>query len=498
MDATTEQPAAIDAPDAAAVQHSIQTVHTAIGEFDKIAAGLAALEKAHPKDIACAVSTPAGMNQAIAGRAAWRTPRIAVEKARKNAKAPVLKLGRDIDAFARTLETKLLEGEANYDDQIKAAEAAAEAARQAKIDAERRRIAGLNLRIDEIKASAIRAVGKPAAEIVSRIQMLTGTDVGASFQELQPAAEQARDATLATLRELHAAAVAQEAEAARIAAERAELERRQAEQAEASRIERERIAEEERSAQARIEAQRIEHERAAAEKAERDRVEALRVAQHRAGIDVIQSFAAAAQNKTAERIRSDIGILQGLSFGDEWDEFAAEAAHARGTAVKALAELHTIAREREAEATRAEAQRIEQARVAAEQAEAQRWLDEQTAELKRQTEALDAVRVELRGTAPAPFDAFADSQVTAGSIQVEVIDLRPARPLPPPTLKVGEMSRRLGFTISREFLEKLGFAPVETKRAWGLWNESDWPLICKALAAHVLAIGIESFGKETP
>ena len=91
----------------------IASVSSEVAKFDGIAAGLAALEKAHPKDIACDVTTTAGMKQAIAGRAAWREPRIAVEKARKAAKAPVLELGRAIDTFAKELETKLLAGESH-------------------------------------------------------------------------------------------------------------------------------------------------------------------------------------------------------------------------------------------------------------------------------------------------------------------------------------------------------------------------------------------------
>lgn len=106
-DATTERPATQASAD---LHASIDLVQGQLVEFDKISAGLAALEQAHPKDVVCNVSTVVGMKQAIAGRAAWREPRINLEKARKAAKAPVLALGRDIDAFARSLETKLLEG----------------------------------------------------------------------------------------------------------------------------------------------------------------------------------------------------------------------------------------------------------------------------------------------------------------------------------------------------------------------------------------------------
>jgi hypothetical protein len=241
----------------------------------------------------------------------------------------------------------------------------------------------------------------------------------------------------------------------------------------------------------------------AAEKAERDRIEAERVAKHRAGIERIRSYVAQAQGKTAEQLRNGLGMLQALSFGDEWQEFAAEAAQARGDAVKALAELHTIARERESEAARIEAQRIEQARVAAEQAERQRRLDEQAAELKRQADEISAVRAaeaqraataSIQAAAPAPPPAPQPAATPLPTIMPTAAALpKIVQPTPAvvPTLKVGEMSRRLGFSVSGEFVEKtLGFAPASTVKAWGLWQEAAWPLICKALADHVLAASI--------
>jgi hypothetical protein len=239
----------------------------------------------------------------------------------------------------------------------------------------------------------------------------------------------------------------------------------------------------------------------AAEKAERDRIEAERVAKHRAGIERIRSYVAQAQGKTAEQLRNGLGMLQALSFGDEWQEFAAEAAQARGEAVKALAELHTIARERESEAARIEAQRIEQARVAAEQAERQRQLDEQAAELKRQTDEIAAVRAAEQRLAEASVRAAAAPPPAPQPAATPLPTIMPTaaalpkivQPTPAvvPTLKVGEMSRRLGFSVSGEFVEKtLGFAPASTVKAWGLWQEAAWPLICKALADHVLAASI--------
>ena len=77
----------------------------------------------HPIDLVFDVSTTKGMAEAIAHRAAWRDPRITVEKFRKAAKAPVLTLGKDIDARAAWLTDQLLLGETPVHEQIKAEEA---------------------------------------------------------------------------------------------------------------------------------------------------------------------------------------------------------------------------------------------------------------------------------------------------------------------------------------------------------------------------------------
>jgi hypothetical protein len=486
---------------------------TSISPLDplkRIDAGLAVLKaEAKPFDVA----TTEGNRAARAFRLKCVSLRTSVDDAYEFVNRPLLIYQRDARALRDKIKSGVLELEQPVDQAIKADEAKKEAERQAKLDAERARVDRLGERIDEIKGVAARAVGKPAAEVLAKIQLLTGMAIGPSFQEFQQAAERARDVALATLRELHTAVVAQEAEAARLAAERADLDRRQAEQA---------------------------------EQAEAARIDSLRVAKHRAGIAVLQSFVAAAHGKTAEQIRSDIGILQGLSFGDEWDEFAAEAAQARGTAVKALAELHTIARERESEAVRIEAQRLEQARVAAEQAERQRQLDEQDAAIKRRADELYA-RLQDAQSSKAHEDAFARA-VTIGqgvirsiatdeellgaepfgqtiargtanddewrgivtvSSEVRFIE-SPALTDPEivqlakevaPTLKVGDMNQRLGFLLTRDFVEtKLGFPAITTRgRHWGLWNERDWPLICKTLADHVLAAGNTApLKKEAP
>lgn len=264
-----------------AIAASIEKVQGEVAAFDKIAAGIAAIEKMHPSNLAIDVTNAAGMRQAIAGRAAWRDPRIAVEKARKAAKAPVLDLGRQIDAFASGLELALREGESNYDDQIKAEESRKETERAAKAEAEAARVQAHQARIVAIRSTVLGCNGKAASEIEFAAALLNGRIIGADLEEFQVQAQLAKDETLDKLREMHAAAVAHEAEQARIKAEQeAEAARIAAERSELARLRAESEAREREAAAARAEQERKDREaRAAAEREQAAALAAERAAQ---------------------------------------------------------------------------------------------------------------------------------------------------------------------------------------------------------------------------
>jgi putative phage-type endonuclease len=56
----------------------------------------------------------------------------------------------------------------------------------------------------------------------------------------------------------------------------------------------------------------------------------------------------------------------------------------------------------------------------------------------------------------------------------------------PATLKLGTMTERLGFMVTRAFVEStLGIKPAATEKSWALWRESDWPRIKAALVRHI-------------
>lgn len=55
-------------------------------------------------------------------------------------------------------------------------------------------------------------------------------------------------------------------------------------------------------------------------------------------------------------------------------------------------------------------------------------------------------------------------------------------------IKLGDITSRLGFTLSAEFLRSLGFEAVERKQGAQLYRASDFPRICIALVHHIQAV----------
>lgn len=235
---------------ALAVRNDIAQVESAMSEFDKLSAGLDALAERYPTDLVYDVTTGKGMVDAVAHRAAWREPRLTVERLRKQAKAPVLALGKSIDARAAWLTGQLLIGETPIDQQIKAEEARKEAIKQARTAAEFGRVQAIQDAIAEIHMDAMVVAGKSAAVIAETLEAMRVRSLDpVVFQELLSQAEAARTSAVAKLDLAHKAALHTEAQAAQLAEERAELARLRAEAAERrakdeaeQREERERVA----------------------------------------------------------------------------------------------------------------------------------------------------------------------------------------------------------------------------------------------------------------
>jgi hypothetical protein len=304
-----------------AIADSISAVHGEVAKFDQIAAGLARIEAAHPKNVIVAdIATSAGFKVAETGWRAYRNPRLEVERARKAAKAPVLALGKAIDTFAGDLETRLRDGEDHYKAQIDAEETrrAAEKAEAARIEAER--VAKHQAGIAKIGAYLTRCQepGMTADRISIGIGMLEGVKFGPEWEEFAVPAANAQCETLEAMRILHAQATEREAEAARLEAQRVENERVAREQAEQR-------AELDRQAAVLIAAQK-------------------RIATVQARIAEIRAAATGHEKASAADLREAAVAVAALDVSEaQYAEFAALAQAERATTLAVLEKLHADA-----------------------------------------------------------------------------------------------------------------------------------------------------------
>lgn len=417
---------------AIAITQDMGRVQNALSEFDRVAAGLAELESRYPKDAIYAVETTKGMKDAVEHRAAWRDPRITVEKARKMAKAPLLAVGKNIDARAAWLTEKLREGEEPIDRLIKVEEDRKEAERQARANAEAGRIIAIQEALAEIGQDVLIAASKTSADIQALLDRMKSTQPDPLvFQEMLDQARAAWHAGIAKLETALKAKLWDEAEQKRIADEQAaEAERRAAEAARLAQV--------------------------AAEQAE----QAARLAAQQKAMDE-QMAAMAAQQKVL-------------------DDAKAEA--------EARAQREAEAAE---QARAAEAQRLADEQAAAE-AEARRraiGADATITILTSQDTPVQALQQVLKAEAPAP-DATDRDAPASTSPSVGSTGAGPAADAAPsvaqlPTLKLSEIQARLHpLSITADGLELLGITAAGRQGVARMYFESDYPLICDAIAVH--------------
>jgi predicted phage tail protein len=265
----------------------------------------------------------------------------------------------------------------------------------------------------------------------------------------------------------------------------------------------------------------------AAEKAERDRIEAERVERHTAFIRTIRSYVDRCRelDMTAERIARGIASLEQVTIGPEREEFQPEATMAQVEALQAMRGLLAAATSREAEAARLELQRIEQARVAAEQAAERDRIAAETAEIRRQAAELAAQRAEsdrleklaeerraeiarqeslaAQVVAEAPAD---DAQLVPGCAEIVAtpegdrgpVDtyLPPSASAPPlntsaipPMLNLSDINRRLGIvSVTAATLAAFGIEPLMKVKASVMYDAACFPRLCDALIAHIQGV----------
>lgn len=266
-----------------------------IVEYDAIATGLAELRQS----AALAnfdLTTSAGDKAARAIRARHVDLRVRVEALRVAFKQPHLDRGREIDAAARALTAEIERSEKPLDAAILAKQREKEVEKARREQVERERVAAIDRKITWIAAQPIEAATRrKSVELAAILTMLESVPLTAEhYAEKLAEAQGAHGAATAAVRQMLDVVREQEAEAARLAAERQRIASEQVE-AQAKRDAEDRQRREtqeaedlarrearEREDAARREAQRVEDEqRAAARKAEEDRLAAARAEQER-------------------------------------------------------------------------------------------------------------------------------------------------------------------------------------------------------------------------
>lgn len=240
------------------------------------------------------------------------------EAARKDAtdfsKAVIAK-EKDLIALITPEENRVFELRDAYDTKV-------EAEKQAAIAKERERIAAIQADIAAIHDAPLELVGKSAADIQVAAATVAAIVVDkARFAEFEKDAAKVVAEVSAKLASLHAAALANEEEAARIAAERAELaqlreaaaEARRIAQVEADRIAAQRQAEDDRRAALAVEqeaealrqreAHAAELKKQADAQAEQNRLEQAEIARQRQ--ELLEMQAAAAEAARLAQVEAD-------------------------------------------------------------------------------------------------------------------------------------------------------------------------------------------------
>lgn len=387
------------------------------------------------------VNNMAGRDQAHRICMELRTTRVLIEKTAKTAR-------EDATAFSKAViveEKRLVDIITPEEDRVLALrdgwDTKVETERQEKIAAEVARVAKIASAIEGIREreTDVIRICKTVAHTQDEIDHLEKLPITeATFQERFAEAVALKATVLESMRTVLAGRVAAEAaEVARIAEAQAEKERIEAERAELAKLRAE-AAERERLA-------KIESDRIAAEQA----AEAKRLAE----LAAVQAAQARADELARERTAAAVKA--------QLERQAAELAAER----KALDDERAADAKAKADAAAAVEAKAK-ADALAELAAAQASTD--GAELSPAAQALNEEQGAERFAAHHPRLAAAATT--------------------PPTLRLGQITDRLGFALTADFLRVLGFEPAAKDRAAVLFHEHDFGNICAALQRHISAV----------
>jgi predicted phage-related endonuclease len=194
----------------------------------------------------------------------------------------------------------------------------------------------------------------------------------------------------------------------------------------------------------------------------------------RDAVDTELARAKIAANEVADRIQTNLTTLR-----EQAKDHAFLFADAAQLALKPVEDCADIIKWRIQEHKDAEEKKLAAQReqiAAEERAKAEAKVrEEQTAAAKA---AQPAVTYPPLTAERAGLPMHAEKPAPAANVVV-------LNPSMPPTLRLGQIGERLGFTLTAEFLTSLGFPPAATDKSAKLYHESDFPRICAALVSHI-------------
>lgn len=413
---------------------------TDVVEYSETAAALAKLEF-RMKGVLVEVTTKEGMLFAKGMRSELRTLRTTLDKKRLQLNGDdQARIDRRNDEAKRiTKRIKDLEDPiaADIDKELQRIDDE----KIARAQREQERVNTLRQRIETIRGFASRAIGKDVAYIREKIELVEKIDTS-TFEELTPAAVEARADTLTTLNELLKAGEVAERNAAALA----ESQRQLAAQQEANdKLERE--AQAQREAQAEADRQRKE----AADAEERQRQELARAAS--AFREKVTGIVMAAIGQTAGELEAALFNLGKLAAeGQEAADLVADAKKKIEAMHAAAISAERAAREqRQREADRlAEETRQREAAESERRAKEKREQDEREAVAQRERDELAAQQRRAREEAEARA-ALLEAQVQAIPDIVDLLkainaDGTLAKSKKPPTV---ELARRVANMLAK-------------------------------------------------
>ncbi len=343
------------------VADEILDAPAALTEFNAVQKGLAELRQ-ELAGVQFDVTTTAGDKAARAARARCVSIRTSADAAYEGWNKPMLAKQREMRAILASIKEEVKAVEEPIDAQIKAEEARKAEIRAAKEAAELARAKAIQERLDHIRDFATSAAGLSSAKILAMRETLAEFPLTTELYEHRAGeAMQLHAEVVAKLDQMHAAARAQEAEAARLAEERAALERQRQEQEAAAAAARK--AEDERLAKERAELEEQQRRLQADRDAENARQEAARAEQARrdaeaaAALKRQQDEAAAAlraQQEEIDRQRREFEEQQAAARRAEQERAEAEARAQQEKEAAARAEAEAAEREHLAELARRE------------------------------------------------------------------------------------------------------------------------------------------------